>query len=155
LRLRSGVNSTGRRNSNHRRVRGRGHFTVAAKARAIHDETLSGVAPTRAYLARRPSRLDPCLKRYLEACLMGRFGFYEILDCVPGIGFKATDVIFGVEWAVRERAASQTLQDRDIAFAQIVYVDGVALLAAVAPVNFPPLFKTHLIRLQRRGELRQ
>src|SRR5256885_6319246 len=56
----------------------------AEKGSTIADAALYGVSPTRAYLIRRAGRLDPLLKRYLEACLAAPFGFYEIRDCEAG-----------------------------------------------------------------------
>ena len=78
----------------------------------IDDESCYGVPPTRAYLARNASDLDPLQRRYLEACLAARFSFYEILDCKPHIGFKARDVLTGNEVEVSESMASTSLQDR-------------------------------------------
>ena len=126
----------------------------AAKGNKITDATLYGIPPTGAYLTRRGGRLDPLLKRYLEACLAAPFGFYEIRDCEPSVGFMARNVFSGAELNVRERSASNTLQNGDIVFAQIVELSGIALVEAVCPFSFPPLYKTHLIHVRRRAELR-
>ena len=69
----------------------------SAAAHKIDDESCYGVPPTRAYLARNASDLDPLQRRYLEACLAACFSFYEILDCKPHIGFRARDVLAGGE----------------------------------------------------------
>ncbi len=127
----------------------------AEKGSTIADAALYGVSPTRAYLIRRAGRLDPLLKRYLEACLAAPFGFYEIRDCEAGVGFLARDVFSGTELKVRERSASATLRDGDIVFAQIVELSGIALVEAVCLFSFPPLYKTHLIHVRQRAELRK
>ena len=64
---------------------------VLEEGHEINDGSCYGVPPTRTYLARNASGVNPVRRRYLEACLDARFGFYEILDCKPHIGFKARD----------------------------------------------------------------
>ena len=113
----------------------------------IDDESCYGVPPTRAYLARNASDLDPLQRRYLEACLAACFSFYEILDCKPHIGFRARDVLAGGEVEVSEGLASTSLQNGDIVFAQIVSVDGTAMMEAISPFSFPPTLKTELSAL--------
>ena len=118
----------------------------------IDDGSCYGVPPTRAYLARNASGLNPVQRRYLEACLETRFSFYEILDCKPHIGFKARDVLTGREVEVSEGMASTTLKNGDIVFAHIVPIDGTAMMEAVSPFSFPPTLKARLIGLRRRRE---
>jgi hypothetical protein len=118
----------------------------------IDDKSCYGVPPTRAYLARNASDLDPLQRRYLEACLAAHFSFYEILDCRPHIGFKARDVLAGKEVEVSESMASTSVQNGDIVFAHIVSIDGIAMMEAVSPVSFPPTIKAHLTKLRRRRE---
>jgi hypothetical protein len=127
----------------------------AEKGNKIADAALYSVPPTRAYLARKASRLNPLLQRYLEACLAAPFGFHEILDCKPGVGFVARDVFTRAQLNVRERSASSTLNNGDIIFGQIVQVQGIGMLEAVSPFSFPPIFKTHLIHVRQRDELRE
>jgi hypothetical protein len=115
----------------------------------IDDETCYGVPPTRAYLARNASDLDPLQRRYLEACLAARFSFYEILDCKPHIGFKARDILAGNEVEVSEGMASTSLQNGDIVFAHIISIDGTAMMEAISPISFPPSLKTELTSLCR------
>jgi hypothetical protein len=125
------------------------------KGNRIADPALYGISPTRAYLDRRTPRLSPLLCRYLEACLTTPFGFHEILSCQPEIGFNTRDVFTGAFLNVRERSASLTLKDGDIVFGQIVPVHSIAMVEAVSPFSFPPIFKTHLIHVRQRGELRE
>jgi hypothetical protein len=127
----------------------------AQKGDEIADPVLYGISPTRAYLDRRASRLNPLLSRYLEACLAAPFGFHEILDCQPSVGFVARDVFTGALLNVRERSASSTLKNGDIIFGQVVPVLAIAMLEAVSPFSFPPIFKTHLIHVRQRSELRE
>ncbi len=126
----------------------------AQKGDRMPDAAFDGVPPTRAYLIRRGGRLDSLLKRYLEACLAASFCFYEIRACEPGTGFMAGDIFAGTELKVRERTASATLRNGDIVFGQIVEVCGIAMVEAVSPFSFPPLYKTHLIKVRRCEELR-
>ena len=97
-------------------------------------------------------RLDPLLRRYLETCLVTSPGFYEIYNCEPHIGFRARDVMTGMECEVSEGLASTSLSDGDIMFAHLVPMEGATMLEAISPLSFPPEFKRRLKRLsQRRG----
>jgi SEC-C motif len=123
------------------------------KGHAISDEALYGVQPSRAYLERKAGRLHPLLQRYLEACLATPFGFHEICECQPGVGFTTRDVLTGGELNVRERSGSATLARGDIVFGKIVGLSGIAMIEALAPYSFPPSYKTHLIQVRTRPEL--
>ena len=118
----------------------------------IDDGSCYGVQPTRAYLARHSSGLNPLQRRYLEACLETRFSFYEILDCNPHVGFKARDAMAGREFEVSEGMASTTLKSGDIVFGHIVPIDGTAMMEAISPLSFPATLKTHLTGLRRCPE---
>jgi hypothetical protein len=87
--------------------------------------------------------------------LAAPFGFHEILDCQPGVGFVAKDVFTGALLNVRERSASSALKNGDIIFGQVVPVQAIAMLEAVSPFSFPPIFKTQLIRVRLCSELRE
>jgi hypothetical protein len=133
------------------------------KGSRVRDFSLYGVPPTRAYLNRSSSRLEPLLRRYLENCLVTSPGFYEIFNCEPHVGFGARDVMTGVECEVSEGLASTSLSNGDIMFAHLVPLEGTTMLEAISPLSFPPVFKKHLARLcrsrklvdPRTGELRE
>ena len=118
----------------------------------IDDGSCYGVQPTRTYLTRHSSGLNSLQRRYLEACLEARFGFYEIRDCNPHVGFKARDVLAEREFEVSEGMASTTLKNGDIVFAHIVPIDGTAMMEAISPFSFPPTLKTQLTELRQRRE---
>jgi hypothetical protein len=124
------------------------------KGNVISDATLYGVPPSRAYLERRAGRLHPLLRRYLEACLIAPFGFHEICECEPGVGFTTQDLLTGAELNVRERSGSAPLARGDIIFGQIVALSGIAMVEALAPFSFPPSYKIHLIQVRTRPELK-
>lgn len=125
------------------------------KGNEIADRSLNDVVPTRAYLDRRSARLSPLLDRYLQTCLATSFGFHEILNCQPGIGFTTKDVFSGKLLDVRERSASSILKDGEIIFGLVVPVQSIALVEALAPFSFPPIFKAHLIHVRQRNELQE
>jgi hypothetical protein len=99
-----------------------------------------GVPPTRAYLDSHAACLDSLLRRYLEACLVTRFGFYQILECRPGAGFDARDLLASREIEVNEALASVSLTSGDIIFAYLPSVDGIVLVDAISPFSFPSTF---------------
>jgi hypothetical protein len=123
------------------------------KGSRVEDCSLYGVPPTRAYLNRNSPQLDPLLRRYLEICLVTSPGFYEVSNCEPHVGFRARDVMTGVECEVSEALASTSLSNGDIMFAHLVPMEGATMLEAISPLSFPPGFKRHLTRLCRRKEL--
>jgi hypothetical protein len=125
------------------------------KGNQITDLSLNDIVPTRAYLDHRGAGLSSLLGRYLETCLTTPFAFHEILSCQPGVGFTTKDVFSGKLLNVRERSASSTLRDGEIIFGLVVPVQSIALVEALAPFSFPPIFKTHLIHVRQRNELQE
>jgi hypothetical protein len=119
------------------------------KGNRVDDSSLYGVPPTRAYLDRNSSQIDPLLKRYLETCLVTSPGFYEISKCKPNIGFCARDVMSGVEREVSEGLASTSLNNGDIMFAHLIPMENATMLEAISPLSFPQAAKRCLKRLCR------
>jgi hypothetical protein len=116
----------------------------------VADTTLHERTPTSVFLERRGRRLDPTLRRYLEACLAEPFTFHEVMTVEPGSGFRARDVFSGEERDVLERSASRTIQPGDLLFGQIVTSEGVTLMEACSPVAIPPREKVSLLDLRVR-----
>jgi len=116
----------------------------------VADTALHGREPTRVLLERRARRLDPSLKRYLEACVGAPFTFHEILSVEPGRGFRAREVFTGEERNVLERSASRTMESGDILFGQLVTVEGITLMDACSPHVLPPGDKIGLVDLRER-----
>jgi hypothetical protein len=116
----------------------------------VADAALHGRTPTSVFLERRGRRLEPILRRYLEACLVSPFSFHEVVAVEPGSGFRARDVFSGEEHDVLERSASRTLGPGDILFGQLVTAEGVTLLEACSPLAIPPREKISLIELRER-----
>ena len=115
---------------------GKGNITV--------DPNLYGTPPTRAYLARHSSRLAPLLRRYLEVCLETPFGFYQVLECRPQDGFRARDLFAGIQIEVLDRLASTTLNNGEIIFARIPFLDGIWVMDAISPITLPSSFQSHV-----------
>jgi hypothetical protein len=112
---------------------------------ALHDRT-----PTRVLLERRGGRLDPLLRRYLEACTETPFSFYEVLRCEPGRGFRARDLLTGAEVEVLDRSASRTLEQGDAFFGQLVTVDGVTVIESMGRHAVPLRHKLAIIDFRER-----
>jgi hypothetical protein len=125
------------------------------KGNTVDDSSLYGVPPTRAYLNRSATRLNPLLRRYLETCLATSPGFYEVFNCKPYVGFQARDVVTGQECEVSEDLASTSLCDGEIMFAHLVPIDGTTMLDAISPRSFPPELKRRLLQLTRTTSLRE
>ncbi|MEK7834788.1 MAG: SEC-C metal-binding domain-containing protein, partial [Pseudomonadota bacterium] len=99
-------------------------------------------------LHQRP-RLDPLLVRYLEACAAAAFSFHEAVRVEPGRGFLLRDLMLESETFVVEHSASRSVHPGDIVFAQIVRIDGLAMLEGCGPVAFQPLEKPAIIDLRK------
>jgi hypothetical protein len=104
----------------------------------VENEALHDRVPTQVFLDLHRRRVDALVCRYLEACLATPFSFHEILSCAPGAGFKARDVLTGKALAIIERGASQTLQQHDIIFGQLVPIDGIVMLESCSPFELTP-----------------
>jgi hypothetical protein len=118
------------------------------EATTVRDTRLHGVPPTRAYLE-QTKRVDPLVRQYLEACLASRFGFYELSERRPGVGFQARDLFTGERFDVLERGASQSMQDGDAMYALLVSLDGITLVEACGLYPIPPIKQLDLLELRQ------
>lgn len=80
------------------------------------------------FLKHRQRHLDPLLVRYVEAFVAGAFSFHEVMRVEPDRGFALRDLLLEREQFVLEHRGSWTAAAGDILFAQIVHVDGIAVL---------------------------
>ncbi|CAN5728448.1 hypothetical protein BH23GEM10_BH23GEM10_09430 [soil metagenome] len=117
---------------------------------SVADETLHEVPPTHALLQRRPSRLDPLLRQYLQACRESGFSFFEITRVQAGSGFHCRDLILEREHEVSERSASRTMQVGDAFFGQLVTCAGLTMMEAVGPYTVPPRHWVALLDLKEQ-----
>lgn len=113
----------------------------------VRDEAVFGVPPTRAYLDRRSPALNPLLRQYLEACLVTSPRFYEVLDCEPGLSFRAREIFTGAMCTVNEPLASTSLERGDILYAHLIPIGHLTLMEAISPRSFPPQSKRRLLQL--------
>jgi hypothetical protein len=120
----------------------------AKKGNTASDPSLYGIPPTRAFLSRHSSKLNPLLRRYLEACLKTSFGFYQITASHPESGFRAADLLAGAQVEVFDKVASSSLRTGAIIFARVPLVDGIRVMDAIAPVSFPASFQGHFVKPQ-------
>ena len=117
---------------------------------SVADESLYEQTPTSTFLARCSNSIDPTLQRYLAACAATPISFYDVVSCHPGHGFVAHDILTGEEFAVLERSASKTMAVNDILFAQIVRVDGIAILEACPLFGLAPIHRIAIIELRKK-----
>jgi hypothetical protein len=102
------------------------------------------------YVAHRRRHLDPLLIRYLEACAIAAFSFHEVVDVEAGRGFVLRDILLDCETFVVEHSASRMVRPGDILFAQIVVIDGLAMLDGCASIVIEPRDKPEIIELRKR-----
>ncbi len=107
--------------------------------RVTRDQALVGIEPTRAYLSRCRSRLDPLLREYLESCLESPLSFHRVEDVERGKGLVLRDLVTGSERRIAERRVTESVQAGDILFAQLVQAGGLWLIECCSPLAFPPI----------------
>jgi hypothetical protein len=109
------------------------------------------------FLAQKRRHLEPLLVRYLEACAGAPFSFHEVVSVEPGRGFALRDLMLERETFVSEHSGSRNTQPGDIMFAQIVALDGLALIEGWGLVVIQPGEKPAIIELRKslrgRGEV--
>jgi hypothetical protein len=121
----------------------------------VRDEALYGISPTRAYLDRGASTLNPLLRAYLKACLATSPRFYEVLDCQPGLIFRAQEVFTGEESTVNDSLASTSLKLGDILYAHLIPIGQITLMEAISPRSLPPQSKRRLLQLCPERRMRE
>ena len=108
-------------------------------------EAACDTTAAQAYLRAAGQRLDPLIRRYVEAAAAARFSFHEIVSCTRGRGFRLRDVLLGSEADVLERKGSTGVTPGDLLYAKVVPIEGIAVLEGCTPVLIPPRYKTDLI----------
>jgi hypothetical protein len=94
-------------------------------------------------------RVDPLLARYLEACAVASFSFHEAMRVESGRGFLLRDLVLESETFVIEHSASRVVRAGDSIFAQIVRIDGLAMLEGCGSLVFQPREKSEIIELRK------
>ena len=100
-------------------------------------------------IAHKHRHLDPLLVRYLEACAAAAFSFHDVVRVEPGRGILLRDLMLESETFVLEHSASHSVHPGDIMFAQIVSIDGLAMLEGCGPLTFQPREKPEIIELRK------
>ncbi len=116
----------------------------------VTNERLHGVTPTQAFLNKYARTLDPVVQRYLAACQVAPFAFYEILEVDRGHHFRARELMCGAEYLVMERSATQAMEQGQILFGLLPQVDGIVMLEACPMLPFGPMQKLELIELRKQ-----
>lgn len=93
--------------------------------------------------------LDALLVRYLEACAAATYSFHEAVRIEPGRGLLLRDLMLETETFVIEHGASQFVRAGDAIFAQIVRIDGLAMLEGCGQMVFAPREKPEILELRK------
>ena len=119
---------------------------------SVRREALDGRTLGQAYLDKKGRQLDPLHARYIEQCCVTPFSFYDALSVRPGDGFTLRDIFTGEEIDVTEHAGSRQSRTGDILFGKVVTIDQVSMLEACAPMMFPPMEKSAILKLRKKME---
>ena len=119
---------------------------------SVRREALDGRTLGQAYLDKKGRQLDPLHARYIEQCCVTPFSFYDALSVRPGDGFTMRDIFTGEEIDVTEHAGSRQSRTGDILFGKVVTIDQVSMLEACAPMMFPPMEKSAILKLRKKME---
>lgn len=115
---------------------------------SVEDKALHGYSPSASFLARHGARVDPLLRRYLEACIATPLSFFQILEVMPGRSITVRDVLTGDEFGVSEKSATVTLNVDDLIYAQIVRCGPIAILEGCPTYSLRPLHTIQVIALR-------
>ena len=93
--------------------------------------------------------LDALLVRYIEAWAAATYSFHEVVRVEPGRGFLLRDLMLETETFAIEHSASRTVGAGDSIFAQIVRVDGLAMIEGCGSFAFAPREKPEILQLRK------
>jgi hypothetical protein len=100
------------------------------------------------YLERHSERVTVDEKAYILANRGVAYGFWEVLECEPGRGFRMKDVFFGTERDVEERMGSRNARSGDMLFCRVIDLETISVLNGCASFLIPPSHKPELIRIR-------
>ncbi len=126
-------------------------FPDEAETQVSSDAPMD-LVPAMSFLKLKGHRLEQLERDYLEECCNKGFSFYEILECWPGKGFKAKDILTGEFHSIVEKAGSENLKPDDIVFGLAVTINNLTTMEACSNFMIPPIFKPQIIELRQHLE---
>jgi len=106
-------------------------------------KTLAGLL-----LSDRGSRIDPDVRRVMEATLSAPYSFYQVVDIERGAGLRLRDVLRRKDVQVTERTASSTLEKGNILLARVVEMDGIAFMMGNGTQPLRATYLSALLKLR-------
>jgi hypothetical protein len=101
------------------------------------------------YLSDSRSKVDPEIRRVIEATMAAPYSFYQVVDTDPGASLSLRDVLRRKDVQVTERTASETLEKGHIIFARVVELDGLALLMGIGTQPLRAVFLSEILEVRR------
>ena len=109
---------------------------------------VDGRTMAQAFLAEQGSRVDPGLRRFIEAAASAPYSFYQTLEVQPGEGLTLRDILRKHEVRVTEQSASTILKRGHIVLARVVELDGCYFFMGMGAQVIPPVFLDHVLAIR-------
>jgi hypothetical protein len=125
------------------------HWEPGGRFRGCSPIGKGGVV-TRWYMLEKGRKLTEMDRLFLEQATTQPVTFYEVLQSEPGERITVRDILTGMETAVIERTASQTLRRGDLAYGQLWNLPPITIFGCLAPLAIPPDWKAEVIMLRKK-----
>lgn len=89
------------------------------------------------FLAQGARRVTPQVCRFIEAWRRSPFTFWQVEAVEPGVAVRLRDLVLDRELLAYDRSLSNSLTPGDHVFVQVVDVDGMAIVTAMAGAVIP------------------
>jgi hypothetical protein len=100
------------------------------------------------FLAEKAPKLDPDLRRFIEATLHSPYSFFQTLSVDPGAGLTLRDIIRRREFNITEKSASMILEKGHILLARVVELDGISFFMGTGTLVISPSYLDHVLNLR-------
>ncbi|MEW6511744.1 MAG: SEC-C metal-binding domain-containing protein [Bacteroidota bacterium] len=105
----------------------------------------NGVTLAEMILAEGGAKIDPDLRRFIEATVNAPYSYYQTIDARSGEGVTIRDILRRRELHVTERSASTMLKPGHILLARVVEVDGCSFFMGTGAMIIPPVFLDRIL----------
>jgi len=103
------------------------------------------------FLAEKGAKLDPDVRRFIDATVQSPYSFFQTLSVDPGTGLTLRDVLRKREFHVIEKSASTIVEKGHILLARVVELDGIFFFMGTGAFVISPHYLDHVLSL--RAEL--
>lgn len=100
------------------------------------------------FLAERGAKIEPEVRRFIEATLRSPYSFFQTLSVDAGEGLTLRDILRRREVHVIEKSASTIVEAGHILLARVVELDGVSFFMGTGAFVISPHYLDHVLSLR-------